>query len=50
MTRKQLLEELEKLTKSKDPESAHRVADKLLLNYINDIEVKRLWEKIPKYY
>jgi protein-arginine kinase activator protein McsA len=47
----ELKEKLKELTSESDYESAHKAADKLLLEYINDAEVSEIFEdEIGKWY
>lgn len=46
----QLLEKLRELAVGGDPEICHGEADELLLNYINDDEVKQAFDAIEKWY
>ena len=50
ITKQELLKELRKLRKSSDTEAAHFNADSLLLEYIDDDEVAKLFYKIPRWY
>ncbi len=50
MTKQQLLEELEELQKESDFEYAHEIADKLLIEYINDQEIADAFDSIGKWY
>ncbi len=52
MTKKTLLKMLQELQKDSqyDYEIAHIQADNLLLDFINDNEIKQEFEKIIKYY
>lgn len=52
MTIEELIKELMRCVKDskKDPEHYHGVADDLLLKYINDKRVTKLFEKVEKYY
>lgn len=55
MTKEQLIEELNNLKKVQmgddyDPERDHRIADKLLLSYINDSIIEEAFEEIDKWY
>lgn len=45
-----LLERLAELTQRRDWEAAHREADEALLEYINDMDVRRAFERIKRYY
>ena len=48
--KEKLLMQLEQLSKSDDTETAHADADNLILNYLNDEEIKKAYEKIKKWY
>ena len=48
--KEKLLKQLEQLSKSKDTETAHADADKLILNYLDDADIKAAYEKIKKWY
>ena len=48
--RERLLKQLKQLSKSNDTETAHADADKLILNYLNDSDIKAAYEKIKKWY
>lgn len=48
--KERLLKQLEKLSKSDDTETAHADADKLILNYLDDSDIKAAYEKIKKWY
>ena len=51
ISRADLIENLKELTELKhDPEVAHSEADELLLNYINDPEIEKVFEEVPKWY
>jgi hypothetical protein len=50
MTRKDLLDRLKELQNNKDAELAHKEADKYLILYIDDIEIKIEYNKITKWY
>ena len=50
MTRKFLLARLRILSKDGDPETAHVEADKLLLDYINDEEIREAFDSWNKWY
>lgn len=50
MTKTKLLEELKKLITSDDIELAHMKADDLLLQYIDDVEIAEVYDKILKWY
>lgn len=48
--KEKLLMQLEQLSKSDDTETAHADADKLILNYLDDADIKAAYEKIKKWY
>lgn len=49
--REKLLEKLKELGgKGSDPEICHSLADKALLEYIDDPEIKELFDNIEKWY
>lgn len=48
--RERLLKQLEQLSKSNDTETAHADADKLILNYLDDSDIKAAYDKIKKWY
>jgi hypothetical protein len=50
MEKKDLIEQLLKAAKSGDTEAAHGDADDLLIQYINDAEIKDAYEAVPKWY
>ena len=51
ISREDLLRNLKELAELKhDPEVAHSEADELLLGYINDPEIEKAFEEIPKWY
>jgi len=51
MTKEFLITALELLVeKVKDKEIAHPAADKMLLDYINDPEIKAAYDKVGKWY
>lgn len=51
MTKKQkLIEKLKTLEKYGDPEMAHVEADKAIIEYINDKEIKEAFDDITKWY
>ena len=50
-SRKQkLIAKLLELAESQDTEVAHSDADKLLINYINDVEIAEAYNRVPKWY
>ena len=51
ISREDLLRKLKELAELKhDPEVAHSEADELLLSYINDPEIEKAFEEVPKWY
>jgi hypothetical protein len=50
ITKEELLVRLSILAKHDDPEVAHGEADDLLIEYINDPEIKEAFGKIDKWY
>ena len=50
MTKQELINKLSELQKDKDYEIAHVLADYLLLDYINDKQVRKAFQQIKKYY
>lgn len=50
MTKKELIRDLTELKNSKDTESAHIDADELLVEFINDPEIKAAYDAIRKWY
>lgn len=50
MEKKELIEKLKLLVRIGDPEAAHGNADDLLIEYINDLEVKDAFDEIEKWY
>jgi len=50
MDKKELIRNLNKLRKGNDVEHSHGEADRLLIEYINDEDIKKAYEKIQKYY
>lgn len=50
MVKKELIEKLTLLHQSGDPERAHSMADDMLLDYINDPEIKAAFEEVPRWY
>jgi hypothetical protein len=49
MTRLQLLEKLTEEIKNANNEIAHKNAERALLEYINDLEITELFDKIDKW-
>lgn len=50
MTKEVLLDKLRELASSSDLESAHSDADDLLIDFINDSEIRKAYDKIDKWY
>ncbi len=50
MTKEEVIRELEKLVGDSDPEDAHLKADGILLEFIGDVEITRLYNLIEKWY
>jgi hypothetical protein len=50
VTKEELVTQLKNLSKINDVEQAHVLADRLLLEYINNTEVKEAFHKIEKWY
>lgn len=50
MTKQELLDKLIFLQQDKDYEVAHELADRLLLEYINDKAIEQAFHNIEKYY
>lgn len=50
MTKEELLESLNKCSEMYNTEEAHVIADKLLIEYINDPEIKAAFNKVDKWY
>jgi hypothetical protein len=50
MTKEELVTQLKNLSKINDVEQAHVLADRLLLEYINDSEVTKIFHEIEKWY
>ena len=48
--KEKLLKQLEDLSKSSDTETAHSEADQLILQYLDDAEIKEVYDKIKKWY
>ena len=48
--KEKLIKQLGELSKSDDTETAHAEADKLILNYLDDEEIKAVYDKIKKWY
>ena len=51
ISREELISRLKELIGEwSDPEASHAEADELLLNYINDPEIEKAFEEVPKWY
>lgn len=50
ITKEELIKKLKKLAEDWDHEMAHIEADNLLLLYINDEEIKNVYESIERWY
>lgn len=52
MTKPELLKKLREMVavSHMDPERAHACADDALLEYIDDVDVKRLFDRIERWY
>jgi hypothetical protein len=50
MTKEELIEKLKAEAANRDKEVAHINADELLLEYINDSEIKEAYDAISKWY
>ncbi len=50
MTKEELCAKLRDLAESDDPEAAHAKADKLLCQYIGDVEVSEAFLSITRWY
>ena len=51
ISREELISKLKELIGDEmDPEASHAEADELLLNYINDPEIEKVFEEVPKWY
>ena len=51
ISREELLRILKELAELKhDPEVAHSEADEAIINYINDPEIEKAFEEVPKWY
>jgi hypothetical protein len=50
MTKRKLLEILAGCERSPDTETAHADADDALIEFINDNDIKKAYEKIAKWY
>lgn len=50
ISRSDLITELKELSTMKDSEIAHARADELIMNYVNDPEIEKIFEEVPKWY
>ena len=50
ITKVELLSNLRELTEIRDPEITHVEADELLIKYINDKDIERAFDEVPKWY
>jgi hypothetical protein len=50
MEKEELIKELEKLYENPDTEDAHFEADNLIIDYIDDREIKEAYENVSKWY
>lgn len=50
MTEKELIDKLNELNDKYDTETAHAEADRLLLNYINNDNITKAFDKVNKWY
>lgn len=50
MTKEELIKKLEELQKDTDLERSHGEADDLLLEYINDNDIREAYDKLDKWY
>lgn len=50
MNKKELITKLKELAEDLDYEYAHGEADNLLIEYINDKEIKEAFDKVGKWY
>lgn len=50
MSKEELIVALKECAENSDTEIAHEVADKLLIIYINDQDIKEAFESIKKWY
>ena len=50
MTKEELLFQLKAITYNTDAEVRHLLADNLLLEYINDLDIKDAYNEMPKAY
>ena len=50
ISRSDLITELKELSTMKDSEIAHARADELIMYYVNDPEIEKIFEEVPKWY
>ncbi len=50
MTKQELIEKLKELHDNFDVEVAHVKADDLIIEFINDEEIKEAYDNVPKWY
>lgn len=50
MSKKDLIKQLQEVKDFGDTENAHIEADDLIIEYINDPEIKKAYEEIDKWY
>lgn len=50
MNKQELIEKLKELHSSVDYEIAHIEADNLLIEYINDEDIMKAFEQVPRWY
>jgi hypothetical protein len=50
VTKEELLEKLRALEDTDDPEAAHIYADRLLLQFIGDVEVEAVFNEITRWF
>lgn len=50
ISRDKVLAGLQELAQLKDIELAHLEADDLLIKYLNDVDIEKIYEEVPKWY
>lgn len=50
MNKEELLDKLKELEGDGDEEKAHVLADRALLEYINDPDIQEAYQNVPKFY
>ena len=50
ITREELIEELASPELQREQDEGHKVADLLILQYLGDIEIFKLWDKLEKWF